>query len=240
MDRGPKALYAGDAGAPGAIKPLLPVDRAHYVLDPSKPGTMTKSSKFAYAAAPRPTPRRHREAAAKAGAKVVDFNTALTSAYLGMAEDTVMLRKRRGEMRKKLNGHEAALKARCWPCRHPAGCCCHPVNRPFHRARWLVLAWCGAGLAALRPGRPVKLPAPGPRDTCPVCGMFVAPYPYWVATVLWRDGKAVHFDGAKDFFKYLLDLKKYEPRRSRADIQAMGVTDYYGTGAHRQRRARLT
>jgi copper chaperone NosL len=39
----------------------------------------------------------------------------------------------------------------------------------------------------------------------------------------------VHFDGAKDFFKYLLDLKKYEPRRSRADIQAMGVTDYYGT-----------
>jgi hypothetical protein len=74
----------------------------------------------------------------------------------------------------------------------------------------------------------VKLPAPGPRDTCPVCGMFVAPYPYWIATVLWRDGQAVHFDGAKDFFKYLLDLKKYEPRRSRADIQAMGVTDYYG------------
>jgi copper chaperone NosL len=38
----------------------------------------------------------------------------------------------------------------------------------------------------------------------------------------------VHFDGAKDFFKYLLDLKKYAPRRSRADIQAMGVTGYYG------------
>jgi copper chaperone NosL len=29
--------------------------------------------------------------------------------------------------------------------------------------------------------------------------------------------------------KYLLDLKKYEPGRSRNDIQAMGVTDYYGT-----------
>jgi copper chaperone NosL len=93
----------------------------------------------------------------------------------------------------------------------------------------LVLA---GGLAALAPpagARPVKLPAPGPRDTCPVCGMFVAPYPYWVATVLWRDGTAVHFDGAKDFFKVLLDLKKYQPGRSRNDIQAMGVTDYYGT-----------
>ncbi len=90
----------------------------------------------------------------------------------------------------------------------------------------------GAGLAWLPAGqaRAVKLPAPGPRDTCPVCGMFVAPYPYWIATVVWRDGQAVHFDGAKDFFKYLLDLKKYEPLRSRTDIQAMGVTDYYGAG----------
>ena len=78
--------------------------------------------------------------------------------------------------------------------------------------------------------KPVKLPAPGPRDTCPVCGMFVAPYPYWIATVLWRDGKAVHFDGAKDFFKYLQDLKKYEPGRALAEINAMGVTDYYATG----------
>ncbi len=39
----------------------------------------------------------------------------------------------------------------------------------------------------------------------------------------------MHFDGAKDFFKYLLDLKKYEPTRQRGDIQAMGVTDYYAT-----------
>lgn len=106
--------------------------------------------------------------------------------------------------------------------------CCEPAV-PSRRQALQVLAL-GAGLAWLRSGQAgtVKLPAPGPRDTCPVCGMFVAPYPYWVATVLWRDGQAVHFDGAKDFFKYLLDLKKYAPRRSRADIQAMGVTGYYG------------
>ena len=104
-----------------------------------------------------------------------------------------------------------------------------------HVSRRVVLQSVVLGAAALGIGqaahaKPVKLPAPGPRDTCPVCGMFVAPYPYWVATVLWRDGKAVHFDGAKDFFKYLQDLKKYEPGRAMIEINAMGVTDYYATG----------
>ncbi len=122
----------------------------------------------------------------------------------------------------------------CGACPAPAGAAAgpghgHPTRRGALQA--LLLA-CGAP-ALLRPGAaaaaPVKLPAPGPRDTCPVCGMFVAPYPYWVATVLWRDGAAVHFDGAKDFFKYLFDLKKYAPGRQRTDIQALGVTDYYAT-----------
>jgi nitrous oxide reductase accessory protein NosL len=105
----------------------------------------------------------------------------------------------------------------------------HPLSR---RAALQVLAVAVGGLTAGKAAlaKPVKLPVPGPRDTCPVCGMFVAPYPYWIATVLWRDGKAVHFDGAKDFFKYLLDLKKYEPGRTQADMQAFGVTDYYATG----------
>ncbi|MEW8383487.1 MAG: nitrous oxide reductase accessory protein NosL, partial [Candidatus Thiodiazotropha taylori] len=48
-----------------------------------------------------------------------------------------------------------------------------------------------------------ELPNPGPKDTCPVCGMFVAKYPEWIGTVLYKDGHAHHFDGAKDLFKYL-------------------------------------
>jgi nitrous oxide reductase accessory protein NosL len=102
MDRGPKAIYAGDAGATGSIKPLALVDNMHYVLDPSKPGTMTKASKFAYAQRAAAEAAAATEAAAQAGAKIVDFNAALTGAYLGMAEDSIMLRKRRAEMRKKM------------------------------------------------------------------------------------------------------------------------------------------
>ncbi|MCB1337273.1 MAG: nitrous oxide reductase accessory protein NosL [Maritimibacter sp.] len=74
----------------------------------------------------------------------------------------------------------------------------------------------------------VDLPAPGPGDTCPVCGMFVAKYSDWVATLVWTDGTAVHFDGAKDFFKYLANLEKYAPGRAADEIAGMGVTEYYG------------
>jgi nitrous oxide reductase accessory protein NosL len=78
-----------------------------------------------------------------------------------------------------------------------------------------------AGAAAL------NLPAPKPDDVCPVCGMFVAKYPHWIATVVFQDGHADHFDGGKDFFKYMLDMKKYARGRSREQIAAMGVTGYY-------------
>lgn len=75
---------------------------------------------------------------------------------------------------------------------------------------------------------PVDLPKPKPTDTCPVCGMFVAKYPAWVATVLYKDGHAHQFDGAKDLFKYLLDMPKWAPGHRVEDIETIGVTEYYG------------
>jgi nitrous oxide reductase accessory protein NosL len=68
---------------------------------------------------------------------------------------------------------------------------------------------------------------PSPRDKCPVCGMFVAKYPDWVAGIRFRDGATVFFDGAKDMFKYYFNLKKYRPSKKQADIEVLQVTDYY-------------
>lgn len=98
MDRVPKAIYAGDAGAEAASNPLVNVDKATYVVDPSKPGVMTKVSVLAYA------DKAKAEAVAKASpsAEAVGFDAALRKAYLVMADDTIMLRQRRGEMRKKM------------------------------------------------------------------------------------------------------------------------------------------
>jgi copper chaperone NosL len=98
-------------------------------------------------------------------------------------------------------------------------------TQPGHRLGLLCLL-----VPLLQPAwaEPLDLPKPQPADTCPVCGMFVTKYPDWIATVLYKDGHAHHFDGAKDLFKYLLALPKWAPGHSAEDIAAIGVTEYYG------------
>lgn len=83
----------------------------------------------------------------------------------------------------------------------------------------------------------LEFPDPGLKDTCPVCGMFVAKYPEWIATVLYKDAHAHHFDGAKDLFKYLLDYGKWAPGHNTEDIAGIGVTEYYSLGRIRARDA---
>lgn len=72
--------------------------------------------------------------------------------------------------------------------------------------------------------KPVK---PGPRDKCPVCGMFVAKYPDFIAQAVFRDGAVFHFDGVKDLMKFYFRLDRYSPGRKEADIASIWVTDYY-------------
>ena len=70
-------------------------------------------------------------------------------------------------------------------------------------------------------------PKPAARDKCPVCGMFVAKYPDWTMLVRFKDGSHVFFEGTKDMFKYLFDMKRYDPSRKVEDVQAVLVKDYY-------------
>ena len=72
-----------------------------------------------------------------------------------------------------------------------------------------------------------KPPKPGPRDKCPVCGMFVAKYPDFIAAIAFRNGSYAYFDGAKDMFKFYFDTGKYNPGTSRSEIESVIVTDYY-------------
>jgi copper chaperone NosL len=69
---------------------------------------------------------------------------------------------------------------------------------------------------------------PGPMDKCPVCGMFVAKYPDFIAMFSFKDGGHVFFDGVKDMMWYYLELQKYDPSKKPEDIVDIRVTDYYG------------
>jgi len=65
-------------------------------------------------------------------------------------------------------------------------------------------------------------PPPGPKDRCAVCGMFVAKYPNWIATITDADGTSQFFDGPKDLFRFL--LREGDSVTREAEIW---VTDYY-------------
>jgi copper chaperone NosL len=79
----------------------------------------------------------------------------------------------------------------------------------------------GVGAAEVKPVKP------SPRDKCPVCGMFVAKYPDFIAEFIFSDGTYAVFDGVKDMFKDYFNLKKYHPSKQLSDIRAIFVTDYY-------------
>ena len=64
-------------------------------------------------------------------------------------------------------------------------------------------------------------------DKCPVCGMFVAKYPDFLARITFADGSRLFFDGAKDLFRYHFDIQRFSPGKNKADIAAIQVTDYY-------------
>jgi nitrous oxide reductase accessory protein NosL len=82
-------------------------------------------------------------------------------------------------------------------------------------------------LATAAPGSGQGLPKPGPKDKCPVCGMFVAKYPGWTASVRFASGEQAFFDGVKDMLKFTFNMGRYAPGKTPADVAAVQVTDYY-------------
>lgn len=64
-------------------------------------------------------------------------------------------------------------------------------------------------------------PLPSKGERCGVCGMYVSPFPTWVAALRAADGKVEYFDGPKDMFKRLFLLK------GKGAAPQVFVTDYY-------------
>lgn len=70
-------------------------------------------------------------------------------------------------------------------------------------------------------GEPIHVPK---NAKCPVCGMFVAKYPKWAASMT-HGGEAYYFDGVKDMMKYYIFDGNFP--YDRKGIESIKVTDYY-------------
>ncbi|MFH2129301.1 MAG: nitrous oxide reductase accessory protein NosL [bacterium] len=97
LDRAPKAIYAADFGADSTIKPLVNVDQATYLVGSKLKGTMTANSKMAFASA-----ETAKQMMAENGGTIGNFDYALTESFLGMAKDTMMIRKKRAMKREQM------------------------------------------------------------------------------------------------------------------------------------------
>jgi len=62
---------------------------------------------------------------------------------------------------------------------------------------------------------------------CPICGMFVAPYPTWQAVILFTGGSRLDFDGPRDLFRYLQEPSRQLPGRTVKEVREVWVTEYY-------------
>lgn len=64
-------------------------------------------------------------------------------------------------------------------------------------------------------------------EKCPVCGMFVAKYPKWTASMETTDGHHHYFDGVKDMMEFYFAPQKYHHDHQKEDFIAIFVSDYY-------------
>ena len=97
LDRGPRAIYAADFGSDAEVKPLVEVDGATYLVGSKLKGTMSANSKMAFASG-----EAAKAAQGAQGGDTMNFDEALKQAYLDMAKDTTMIRKRRAEKVRKM------------------------------------------------------------------------------------------------------------------------------------------
>ncbi len=97
-------------------------------------------------------------------------------------------------------------------------------------SRWICLGDAIAFEIAVPPDLPivfgVRPRVPRIWETCPVCGHVVAPYPEWTAQIVYEDGVALFFDGAKDLFTFLLSPQRSISESGTVPIAGIFVTSY--------------
>lgn len=231
---------------------FIDAKKAYYVIGSSKKGTMTMTSKYAFA------DKAEAEKFAKEnGGTVGSFEDAYNEAIKDFARDTAFVYKNRSSKmydmgkkiyeakcnKKKLESFDAHTMGMMKEMIKKSGACGENLNDKQLQA--LMLYYWDVRLEnfeklygkneavqnemkkmglATQSGQSITVP----KDAkCPVCGMFVAKYPKWVAMITTKDGHKHYFDGVKDMMKYYFNPKKYGAEHGKSDFASIAVSDYY-------------
>lgn len=224
----------------GQIKKIMVVDasserlidakKAVYVLGSSVPGTMTKTSKIAFA-----NMADAEKFKAEFGGEITNFDKAFASAQESLKSDIAMTAMKKEKMMYPMG--EKAYKSVCKPV-NPADFemisvmkayisvnkICGTLNESQLQAVSLYL-WDVVRVNQDNGYTFIKVPEDA---KCPVCGMFVAKYPRWAAEMAYTDKgekKSFYFDGVKDMMKFYFKPEKWGYKGLKADT--MRVSDYY-------------
>jgi nitrous oxide reductase accessory protein NosL len=218
---------------------MIDAKTAHYVVGSKVKGTMSMTSKIAFAKLEDAKAFRK-----KYGGKISDFDTAFKMAQKALAKESMMIaRKKQAKMYpmgekiykkmcqpidvskfKRINDMKAAIKTEKL---------CKPMKEKQLQAVALYLWDVKGGHAddMMRGGRcgmkkkdmqsckgkmgaiqAAVGPDLGKQDKCPVCGMFVYKHPKWAAFIYYeKKGKLEHlaFDGVKDLMKFYFEPNKW-------------------------------
>lgn len=102
------------------------------------------------------------------------------------------------------------------------------MGRSRVTARWVAVSIALAGVLAATALASDRGPIePSATDTCPVCGMFTARFPDFLAQIVFEDGSHLTFDGPKDLFKFTLQPERFGSEKTSAERARIYVTEYY-------------
>jgi nitrous oxide reductase accessory protein NosL len=205
---------------------FIPVDSAYYLIGSGIPGTMTKVSKLAFASAAEADFFRQRHG----GTAIVSFDSALVLAQTQRrADDAILMQKKEmlvipkgRKLFAKYCGEQmpvgkfasvAELKAHL----RASGNCGEVSQDQLH----MIAIY----LFSATEQRQIETTVFRPKEDtrCPVCGMFVAKYPRWLAKIAsGEEQEDLYFDGVKDMLKYY-----FNEGDGAVGMKQLWVTEYY-------------
>jgi nitrous oxide reductase accessory protein NosL len=201
-----------------------------YVVGSKIKGTMTKNSKYAFL-----NEEDAKKFQKKYGGKIVNFQEALKIAKLDFKKDMLLINTKRSKLVYK-KGKKLYLKK------------CQKIDPNLYESISLMKADMKKNnlckikkekqLQAvavyvwdiIRKGKNIsKTTMQVPKEAkCPVCGMFVAKYPKWAASIATRNHKKpFYFDGVKDMMKFYFNAKDYGHKDFDKNKAKITVSDYY-------------